>query len=157
MPKTRRLLREEITYSKAQREEVDILLRLQYYERQQTFFTRLSDNPESIKAVVAHHLGLSSTDRCQVADVKGWLHGSFNVCIPVTIENWKTDHNPEVEFSFGFLSHIDWAKNSAQEIVTRRFDVKQAHTPSLKRTALMFLIRDSTALLLQMESLYYIL
>ncbi|KAJ6008457.1 hypothetical protein N7540_012433 [Penicillium herquei] len=94
MPKTLRLLREEITYSKAQREEVDILLRLQYYERQQAFFTSLSGNPESIKAVVAHHLGLSSTNQCQVADVEDWLHGSFNVCIPVTIENWKARSQP---------------------------------------------------------------
>lgn len=33
MPKTLRHLREEITYSKAQRKEVDILHQLQYYDR----------------------------------------------------------------------------------------------------------------------------
>lgn len=88
MPKARRLLREEITYSKAQREEVDILHRLQYYRRQNEFFSTLSDNRDWIKAIVAHHLGLASTDRCQVADMDDWLHGSFNVCVPVSINDW---------------------------------------------------------------------
>lgn len=64
MPKTLRLLREEITYSKAQREEVNILHRLQYYDRQHEFFASLFDDRNWIKAVVARHLGLSSTDLC---------------------------------------------------------------------------------------------
>lgn len=89
MPKTLRLLREEITYSKAQREEVDILHRLQYYDRQREFFAGLSDNRDWIKAVIAHHLRLPSTDLCQVADVGDWLHGSFNVCVPVSINDWE--------------------------------------------------------------------
>lgn len=89
MPETLRLLREEITYSKAQREEVNILHRLQYYDRQHEFFATLSDNRNWIKAVIAHHLGLPSTDLCQIADVEDWLHGSFNVCVPVTIHDWK--------------------------------------------------------------------
>ncbi|KAJ5088640.1 hypothetical protein N7456_012256 [Penicillium angulare] len=93
-PKTLRLLREEITYSKARREEVDILLRLQHYDRQEAFFDSLSNNQDAIKAVIVHHLGLSSTNQCQIADVEDWLHGSFNVCIPVTIKDWKTRTQP---------------------------------------------------------------
>lgn len=89
MPETLRLLREEITYSKAQREEVNILHRLQYYDRQHEFFATLSDNRNWIKAVIAHHLGLPSTDLCQIADVEDWLHESFNVCVLVTIHDWK--------------------------------------------------------------------
>ncbi|KAJ6020698.1 hypothetical protein N7540_006202 [Penicillium herquei] len=38
-----------------------------------------------MKAVVIPHLGLPSPNACPVADVEDWLHGSFNVCIPVTI------------------------------------------------------------------------
>lgn len=94
MPKTLRLLREDITYSKARTEEVDILLRLGYYNRQNDFFASLSKNLDLIKAVVGHHLGLSSADLCQVADVEDWLHGSFNVCIPVSINKWEARSQP---------------------------------------------------------------
>lgn len=90
MPKTLRLLKEEITYSKAQREEVNILRRLTYFKEQQEFFARLSDNEDRIKAIVAHHLRLPSPGQCQVADVEDWLHGSFNVCIPVSINDWES-------------------------------------------------------------------
>lgn len=89
MPKTRQLLRQEITYSFAKNEEVNILHRLEYQDHQHNFFSHLLNNRDWIKAVVAHHLRLQSTDACHVADIADWLYGSFNVCIPVTIHNWK--------------------------------------------------------------------
>lgn len=89
MPTTLRLLRKEITYSEARREEVDILRRLQYYDQQQEFFVGLAAQTELIKAIVTHHLGLFSTAQCQVAGVEEWLHGSYNVCIPVSIRDWN--------------------------------------------------------------------
>ncbi|KAE8152358.1 hypothetical protein BDV25DRAFT_69954 [Aspergillus avenaceus] len=89
MPKSRHLLREDITYSTARKEEVNILHRLGYYDQQNEFFARISDSRGWIQAVVAYHLGLTSPDECQVADIVDWLHGSFNVCVPVTINNWK--------------------------------------------------------------------
>lgn len=42
-----------------------------------------------MKRVVAQHLGLKSTKVCHVADIDDWYCGSFNVCIPVTISDWK--------------------------------------------------------------------
>ncbi|PLN80842.1 hypothetical protein BDW42DRAFT_185843 [Aspergillus taichungensis] len=42
-----------------------------------------------MKTVVAHHLGLKSPNECHVADISSWLHGSFNVCVPITVESWK--------------------------------------------------------------------
>ena len=89
MPKTRRLLREEITYSFAKEEEVNILHRLEYPDRQHEFFSKILDNRDWIKAVVAHHFRLRSTDLCHIPEVADWLRGSFNVCIPVTIDDWK--------------------------------------------------------------------
>lgn len=88
MPRTRRLLREDITYSAAQTKEVNILHQLGYYDQQNQFFTRIRYKQSWIKTIITHHLGLSSSDSCHVADTKDWLHGSFNVCIPVTIQNW---------------------------------------------------------------------
>jgi hypothetical protein len=41
MPKTRRLLREEITYSEAKEREVNVLEQLTYYDHQNEFFGHL--------------------------------------------------------------------------------------------------------------------
>lgn len=94
MPKTRRLLRQEITYSFARGEEVNILHRLNYPSQQNEFFARILNNRDWIKATVAHHLGLHSADACDIADVAEWLRGSFNVCIPVTIKGWQKKTQP---------------------------------------------------------------
>ncbi|EEH07534.1 conserved hypothetical protein [Histoplasma capsulatum G186AR] len=94
MPVTRRLLREEITYSSAKDREVNILHRLSYPSQEARFFTLLNNRRSWIRAIVAHHLNLESPDACHVADVDDWLHGSFNVCIPVTTVDWRGKQQP---------------------------------------------------------------
>lgn len=42
-----------------------------------------------MKVIAAHHLGLRSSDGCHVADQDEWPHGSFNVCVPITIDAWR--------------------------------------------------------------------
>ncbi|KAJ5579567.1 uncharacterized protein N7459_005552 [Penicillium hispanicum] len=91
---TRRLLREEITYSLAKEREVNILHQLGYFDQQSRFFSHLYGRREWMKAVIAHHLGLGSTDMCHIANMEDWFRGSFNVCIPVTIDNWKGRRQP---------------------------------------------------------------
>jgi hypothetical protein len=85
MPKTRQLLREEITYSESKECEVNVLQQLTYYDHQNEFFGHLNGQRSWMRAVVAHHIGLRSSNVCQVAEVDDWLHGSFNGCIPVTV------------------------------------------------------------------------
>ncbi|KAE8355183.1 hypothetical protein BDV28DRAFT_129457 [Aspergillus coremiiformis] len=85
MPGTRQLLRREITYASAKEEEVNILHQLGYYKKQIEFFSHLNNHQEWIKNTVAHHFNLYSSDVCHVSDIEDWLHGSFNVCIPITI------------------------------------------------------------------------
>ncbi|KAL2811735.1 hypothetical protein BDW59DRAFT_54160 [Aspergillus cavernicola] len=85
MPKTRQLLRREITYASAKEEEVNLLHQLSYYDKQIRFFSHLNDHQSWIKNIVAHHLNLNSPDACDVSKIENWLHGSFNVCIPVTV------------------------------------------------------------------------
>lgn len=86
--KSRRLLRGEITYSVAKDEEVNILHRLGYPEQRVKFFTALNHRRNWMSAIVAHHLGLSP-DVCDVSHPDDWVHGSFNVCIPVTLSSGK--------------------------------------------------------------------
>ena len=90
MPVTRRLLRQDITYSSAKNKEINILHCLGYPGKETQFFNLLNSRRTWISAIVAHHLNLDSPDACHVADVGDWLHGSFKVCIPVTIVgSWK--------------------------------------------------------------------
>ena len=94
MLKTRRLLREEITYSLAKEREVNILHQLGYFDQQSRFLSYLYGKQEWMKAVIAHHLGFRSTDRCHIAKMEDWICGSFNVSVPVTIDNWKRRQQP---------------------------------------------------------------
>ncbi|KAJ5111872.1 hypothetical protein NUU61_001502 [Penicillium alfredii] len=41
-----------------------------------------------MERAVAHHLNLSATV-CHVAGIEDWLHGSFNVCVPIVIDTWN--------------------------------------------------------------------
>ncbi|RAH46494.1 uncharacterized protein BO95DRAFT_472928 [Aspergillus brunneoviolaceus CBS 621.78] len=65
---TRRLLRGEITYSAAKELETNIL------------------HSHFLETVVAHHLNLVPTS-CRIAEPSEWLSGSFNVCIPIYVED----------------------------------------------------------------------
>ena len=53
------------------------------------FFVFLYRNRNDIALLVADHLGLDRSIQCRLGEVKEWIHGSFNVCIPVYIEKWK--------------------------------------------------------------------
>lgn len=88
MPKTRCLLRKEVTYSDVKDEEFNILHQLGYHAEQDRFFAHLLDKRGWMETVVAHHLNLSSAV-CHVAGIEDWLHGSFNVCVPIAIDTWN--------------------------------------------------------------------
>ncbi|OBT45144.1 hypothetical protein VE00_04339 [Pseudogymnoascus sp. WSF 3629] len=87
--RTRRLPREDITYSVAQDREVNVLHQLEYCDKKDRFFDCLYRKRNLMQAVVAHHLSLQLPDACNIADMSEWLHGSFNVCVPVTISTWQ--------------------------------------------------------------------
>ncbi|KAM5449394.1 hypothetical protein MaudCBS49596_004875 [Microsporum audouinii] len=82
--KERHLLRETVTYSDVKAREDNILQFLKYRDQQDTFFARLHDQQGLISATIACHLGVAP-ESCSVADISQWLHGSFNVCIPVKL------------------------------------------------------------------------
>lgn len=128
MPTTRRLLRQEITYSAAKEEEVNILHQLEYYDQRTQFFDNLNAKRDWIKAAVAHHLGLNSPAACHVTETEDWLHGSFNVCVPVTVDNGK-----RVLVRFPLPYRVGEAFRPGNGM--RRFDARQGHTLGFKRTA----------------------
>lgn len=86
MPIRHRLLHETITYSQAREKEINVLHQLQYFPRQNEFFRYICERRELIEKLVAHHLGVHP-NKCKAADADHWMHGSFNLCVPVSIEN----------------------------------------------------------------------
>jgi hypothetical protein len=86
MPKVRRLLDKDITLSQAKADETNVLHKLTYWDQRLKFFAHLYHRRSILQAIAAHHLGLR-TDVCRVAELDDWLHGSFNVCVPVAIDS----------------------------------------------------------------------
>ena len=85
---TLRTLDGEITLDAALEEEQDMLRRLTYFDKRINFLVYLLDHSAEIEAVVSYHLGLSESGSCNLAPLDDWIHGSFNMCLPVYVKNW---------------------------------------------------------------------
>jgi hypothetical protein len=84
------LLRGFITLSAAEDEEDDMTAKLQHAEKRGDFYTEMKKRKKDTKSVVASHCRLASPDLVHLPDMVDeksilWIHGSFNVCIPVSI------------------------------------------------------------------------
>ncbi|KAL9607871.1 MAG: hypothetical protein Q9167_007260 [Letrouitia subvulpina] len=97
---TLRTLRGEITLNAALEEEQDMLRRLSYWDKRIGFFVYLLDHTAEIEAVVSYHLCLSEKRSCRLAPLNDWVHGSFNICIPVHV-NRRRNH-PEMRLMIRF-------------------------------------------------------
>ena len=83
--KTRRLLRGEVTYDEALDNDNNILHQLGYRDEKIKLYLHLNRNRKQIKASVAHHLGIAA-NRCRIADIEDWIHGSFNLCVRIDVD-----------------------------------------------------------------------
>ena len=87
------LLRGTTTLESALEQEEDVLLDLGYPEQRIDFFVSLYSNRTRIQDIASYHLGLGPSDTCRTGDVNEWVHGSFNVCIPLYVG--KEGEGPE--------------------------------------------------------------
>lgn len=83
----RPLLHKEITYEEARESETNILHQLGYRKERKKLYYLVYEHRDLIQKRVAHHLGLPSPAPCRVEDPKTWRHGSFNLCVPIIVEN----------------------------------------------------------------------
>ncbi|KKZ60961.1 hypothetical protein EMCG_04384 [[Emmonsia] crescens] len=88
------LLTSFITLSSAESREEDMRAELQYAMKRGILFAELQSQKKEIQKLVASHCGLASPDSVEVPEMVEeasnkpvWLHGSFNVCIPVYIKS----------------------------------------------------------------------
>ncbi|KAK2738209.1 hypothetical protein FQN55_000623 [Onygenales sp. PD_40] len=103
------LLGRYITLSAAQAADEDMTAELRYVAKRAKFYNEFADRQEEIQQLVAFHCGLTSPDLVQVPRMFGpnkelvWIHGSFNMCIPVSISRPKSDHTtPPLPTKLGF-------------------------------------------------------
>lgn len=82
------LLNGSITLSEALDEEVDIIEKLSYPEKRLDFCCHLQSHANEIETIVSHHLRIPG-DSCRASWVNEWIHGSFNVCIPIYVDGQK--------------------------------------------------------------------
>lgn len=89
MAKTLPLLHGETSLETALGEDENMLHILSYPEKRFDFYVHLYKHRREIEAIVSYHLGLSWRDTCEMEEVKDWMAGSFNVCIPVPVNRAK--------------------------------------------------------------------
>ncbi|EXJ82336.1 hypothetical protein A1O3_06149 [Capronia epimyces CBS 606.96] len=76
-------------WSDLEQEDDNMLIHMEWGRLQEEFFDYLEAKTRTIETIVAQHLDLGPHQQCRVADRSQWLHGSFNVCVPVVVSNWQ--------------------------------------------------------------------
>ncbi|KAF3897577.1 hypothetical protein GY631_1545 [Trichophyton interdigitale] len=89
-PFTLPLLRGKTTLEDALVQEEDMLIRLSLVDKRFDFFLWIVQHKKEIQELVSFQLGLASPEQCRVGEVKEWLHGSFNVCVPIYVNKGVT-------------------------------------------------------------------
>lgn len=103
---TLRTLEGEISLAAALEEEQDMLLRLTYCDKRIDFLIYLLSHSTEIEAVVSYHLGLSRSGSCKLAPLDDWIHGSFNICLPVYVKNGVNCPGNRVMIRFPLLYKV---------------------------------------------------
>lgn len=84
MEPTLPLLKGSISLQDALDEDEDVIQNLSYPEKRAVFWLYLDRRRSQISQVVSRHLSIPQAD-FQLGDIREWIHGSFNVCIPINI------------------------------------------------------------------------
>lgn len=126
----RPLLSGKITLSEAIDDESDVLRKLSYPEKRLDFYQFLQAHASEIQTIVSHHLGIPR-DSCRTPWINEWLHGSFNVCIPIYVCGEK-----RIVIRFPLPYKIGESTNQGNAEEKLRCEVAtyawiQAHCPSI--------------------------
>lgn len=78
---------EKVSLSGAQKNERNILARLQRSQATNQLYQDLWHDRKSIEAIAAHHLGLADLSACIVQPMDTWMKGQFNMCILIHVQS----------------------------------------------------------------------
>ena len=90
------LLHGKMTLAEALDEEDNILFPLAYSSQREDFLFWIYEHRQDFKDLISLHLGLATSETCRFGEFREWKHGSFNVCIPVYIVNWRVNPGKRV-------------------------------------------------------------
>ena len=76
---------DDITLDEALEEEQNMLVRLTFLTKFATFREYLENHRSQIEAAVSYHLNLGRNDICSLGHMREWIHGSYNMCLPLRI------------------------------------------------------------------------
>lgn len=82
---------ERLSLSAAQRNERNLLARLQRSQATKQLYQDLWHDRKAIEAIAAHHLGLSGSSACTVQPMESWLKGQFNICVLIHVQEEHGD------------------------------------------------------------------
>jgi hypothetical protein len=81
-------------------QEENMLSKLAYPELRKSFFLWLDGHCGDIVESVSYHLGLTRSETYRIGEFREWIHSSFNVCIPVYIDNRNKNPGQRVIIRF---------------------------------------------------------
>ena len=136
-PTMLRTLRGEVTLEEAMAEEHNMLHRLTYWQKRCDLLDYLSDHRAQIEAVVSHHLNLGQNGACFLAPISEWIHGSFNICLPVNVKDRKCHSGKRVLIRFPLPYKS--AKRPFLAMRMRSYDVKPQRKFGLRKVVPRFL------------------
>lgn len=82
-------LKGKITYSEAADQEHNVLQELGYWQKREELVCYLLQHTREIEDIVSCYLRLRDTEICRLSAPENWIHGSFNICLPVYVDNWR--------------------------------------------------------------------
>ncbi|TWU71417.1 hypothetical protein ED733_001390 [Metarhizium rileyi] len=83
---TRNLLAGPITLSAAKSKSRNVLHALQFVQQKHDFYSRIESHRRLLPDLIAHHLNTESANII-ISGQEYWRHGSFNLCVPVLVDN----------------------------------------------------------------------
>ncbi|KEQ74653.1 hypothetical protein M436DRAFT_62113 [Aureobasidium namibiae CBS 147.97] len=87
-----------------------MIIQRQWPQQRAEFANYLTAKAGVIKQLVAHHLSLHQHHTCKIAPETEWRCGSFNICIPVTInDDYRVAFRCPLPYRFNLLSSPDMA------------------------------------------------
>ena len=75
------------TYSDLLYDGHNMLIQSQWPRQLREFADYLSQQSEAVEQLVVHHLSLPPHQKCNMTSRGEWLCGSFNICIPVNVQD----------------------------------------------------------------------
>ncbi len=87
---TRDLLSGPITLSAAKLKSSNVLHALRFPLQKPEFYARIERQRHLLSHLVAHHLNTNLAS-VTISGQEYWLHGSFNLCVPVLVDNAAAD------------------------------------------------------------------